>query len=109
MPKYTLAGCKHRKTSGYGGGRDFTCLMCCQRLTYDGNYQAVPAPAWDGQCLHLTSFLHPIETLGKQANERAHCKNCGCVVEHPPGPGKWTPVQFYGYLIREEIAPSLID
>jgi hypothetical protein len=115
MPKYTLGACTHRRTAGYGkdGNGYFTCLLCFRRFMFvrrEDSMQrdAVPAPAWDGQCLHIASFLNPLDSA-KGRPDRAHCTNCGCVVEHPPGPGKWTPVVFYGYLIREETVPSLAD
>lgn len=106
--KYTLESCKHRRLETWGdGAKHATCLLCFRRFRLAADRDTrrriyLDAPPWDGQCLHVTSFLKPFDRMGKQdSHDYAICVNCGCVVSHPPGPGKWTPVLFYGYVIDE--------
>lgn len=111
MARIKLGGCKHRYLEAWGdvdGHHDrWTCLACFRRLTTDHTMinQRGPilkaADAWDGICQHPADYLKPIDTPGSSMY-RALCRKCGCIVEHPPGIGKWTPVLFYDYLIEEE-------
>lgn len=82
----------------------FTCHFCFTRLVFGlGLDDYVPDPTPAVWCLHLGK-KNPIKTrLDEYPDHRlAFCNDCGCMIHHPPGPGSWDEVMFYGYVIEEE-------
>jgi ribosomal protein S27E len=128
LPKLTLQGCKHPLLRPWGADYDpwtsegmtqVTCLVCYERLligegdpaahaysrrtarSADYSHLAHADPALP--CQHQTKT--PIEKPEKFTHGEytdALCEECGVVLRHPEGPGRWEEVIFNGYVIREE-------
>lgn len=106
-----LADCAHERTIPYSLVSDSpqkiiiraTCPSCYQRLivTVAGRVGVIPdTPAV--MCDH--PHKKPIsEAITKRLPyQDALCTDCGRVLRHPDGPGRWEEVIFYGYVIHEE-------
>lgn len=121
--KLTVEGCKHAKlkvwtksrgvSDGYSVLRA-TCMACYERMSIsvgdlmtsqrevmwnlDGEPWATDTPA--PPCAHPVKV--PMESLGvPKGFEDAICLDCGCVLRHPDGRGRWEEVVFNGFLIAE--------
>jgi hypothetical protein len=107
--KLTLKACEHRAMEVWADRNSdancfyATCLGCYERLKFisdvaDG-YVIAPAP---GPCDHIKKKPVASQITKHMPHRDAICVSCGQILRHPDGPGEWTPVLFYGYLIHEE-------
>lgn len=129
MPKLTLHGCKHPILKPWGpdydpwtseGMKQVTCLVCYERLVIEADDTAAQArvfgrrggavdnsklpradPATVCEHAHKQPIEKPPKFTGGEYTD-ALCEDCGVVLRHPEGPGRWEEVIFNGYVIREE-------
>lgn len=129
MPKLTLQGCKHPLLRPWGADYDpwtsegmtqVTCMVCYERLEVGKDLAAAQAHVFGRRgggvdnsnlphakpamlCEH--AHKQPIDKPAKFTHGEytdALCEDCGVVLRHPEGPGRWEEVIFNGYVIREE-------
>lgn len=127
MAKLTLSGCKHSILKPWGdaypGGEyvitHVTCMICYERLINDeeaiekSRTLARVATKNDNSHLRRDRPALPCEHRNKTPIDKppkyvhgdytdALCDDCGVVLRHPEGPGRWEEVLHNGYVIREE-------
>lgn len=107
--KFTLDPCQHRSYEPYGNDpRDacVTCLNCYHRLRAWYDETSARLTMVDDYppriCKHERKKPVSKSLNAKRDYTDAMCKDCGCVLRHPDGPGSWEEVLFYGLVIKEE-------
>lgn len=82
-----------------------TCTKCLRRLTLDEQTLTfVQAPAPTGTCVHARKKT--LVRTERQSVLRVVCLDCGCVLQHPDGPGAWSYAYDYRFVIKEEDIPT---